>query len=203
MHYLMVGLWNVAFCENAVELRNALAYRQKPECMVYGSDDWAELQQQALIGQRRLFDNYTDTANPIEPMQLPSVITEPVYLEYEASMRALTFSIASGSWAISGINGFCTADSDEDLCALLAGETIVYPISMWCPNHAAAIIAARNNYTRRFYLRYDARVEHTNIPQKPLEFFQDAYYETREKRRKAMIDAWQKRVMMLLEYGWV
>ena len=96
--------------------------------------------------------------------------------------------VQTGEWAINALNGFCIASSDEELCRLLAGGALAYPVARWLESsHETAVIAARQNYVKRFYSRYWYNAEQTFLPQCWLDCFQDRYFHEREKRREVTL----------------
>ena len=205
MKYLAIGKYNIAFCMDVHELANALAHRCVPECRVYASEAWEELRNMAQIGQQRILDNSTN-ADALPPMALPTAVTASISLTYAENV-ALPIAASNvgeiGEWGISGLNGFCTASTVEMLCQLLAGGEMVYPIAQWFPSHPDAVVAARNHYTRRFYSRYRVSSETTFLPHKCLEFFKDSFFDERERRRAAQIEALRQWHLLCWERGWM
>ena len=111
-----------------------------------------------------------------------------------------------GEWAISALNGFCVASTEEELVSLLDGGELVYPIVVFCScqnfDHQSVVALARRSYIKRFCDRYDYRVEQLDLPPVFLEFFKDDYFEEREQRRKKMLDQIQVDYLRRLNYGW-
>ena len=71
--------------------------------------------------------------------------------------------VQTGEWSISALNGFCTAAGDIELCQLLAGGALAYPVARWLESsHETAVIAARQNYVKRFYstFKFAAKTKH-------------------------------------------
>ena len=204
MRYLVIGKYNTAFCEGVSELQTALHYRKAPECRVVASDDWEKLLEVARIGQQRQVDCCID--NSIEQMTLPPVLTGPLSLVYPAhtSLPAVSANGSElGAWGISALNGFCVARSIWELCQILAGEGMVYPIAQWCPSLEVAVAGARSHYSGRFYSRYAVSAESTGMPQMYIEYFVDPFFNEREKRREVQIKQLQKRALDNWERGWL
>ena len=144
----------------------------------------------------------------IEPEKLTKIFPD-------GAKNAVVFAVANyvdkfgaagneaGAWGISALNGFCIANSSVELCQIIAGGEMVYLIAQWFPSREAAVIAARVNYTQRFYYRYRASAEQSFLPQSYLEFFVDAFFEEREKRRKAQLKQLQERALRNWERGWL
>jgi hypothetical protein len=186
MKYLMLGLQNVAFCQDLTDLGRALTYRGDTRCMVYGDNNYETLRNLADMGQRRLIQNYTGN-QVYNQILVPSTIIDAQFLSSgtsEANTKDLVAMVAYGAWAISGINGFCIAKSIVELLQILASEVLVFPVATWIGEVDNAVVAARNSFTRRFYQRYDWRYESPGMPQQKIDFFQDVHHVVREKRRE-------------------
>lgn len=210
MMYLMESKYNVAFCESVEKLYYALKYRLSREAIIVSSDNWEDLRHLAGICRQRLCDINIDNNNPVPQIAIPNTISETMCLQSTASTVSETMCLQStentvsetmclqstentqalttanaysdGGWAISALNGFCTADCDEMLCKLFASNELQYPMAKWTNDHNSAVIVARNDYVRRFYSRYWYNAEQTFLPQYWLEFFRDPYFEEREQR---------------------
>lgn len=203
MKYLVLGEYNIAFCEGISELATALHYRQSLDCRVVVSEDWDSLLGMAQVGQQRQIDCCIDKS--LVHMGLPPVVTGPVALVNPAGTALPTVAAEGtevGAWGISALNGFCVVKSIAELCQLMAGEMMVYPIAQWFGSIEVAVAAARNHYTGRFYSRYMTPAEITGLPQMYLEYFVDPYFDEREKRREAQIKQLQKRQLEAWERGW-
>lgn len=204
MKCLVIGKYNVAFCGSINELASVLYYRQTMECRVVVGDDWETLLDVAHTGQQRLIDCCTDDS--LGQMALPAIVTGPLSLTYSTDTTLPAVEAAgneAGAWGISALNGFCIANSSVELCQIIAGGEMVYLIAQWFPSREAAVIAARVNYTQRFYYRYRASAEQSFLPQSYLEFFVDSFFEEREKRRKAQLKQLQERALRNWERGWL
>lgn len=139
---------------------------------------------------------------------MPTTVTETVCLKAPENEAIVSLNlmnlVQTGEWAISALNGFCTASSDEELCSLLAGGELAYPVAQWLEaSHETAVIAARQNYVKRFYSRYWYNAEQLFLPQQWLDFFRDRYFEEREKRRALhMSEAYRNFQMTRVAMGW-
>ena len=92
-----------------------------------------------------------------------------------------------GEWAISALNGFCSAPDDITLCNFLDADTLAYPVAQWIEaEHQIIISTARQNYIRRFYSRYWYNTEKLFLPQCQLDSFLDKHFAEREKRRETI-----------------
>ena len=189
MVYLLQTRLSVTFCRTVEELHLALINRPMSVAMLYTADKFDDLLHLAGISCLRFADNNADEENPVEQIALPTVITEMVSIQYsrqEAPVALNVFKVQTGEWAISALNGFCTVSDDIELCKLLVGGSLSYPVAQWLEtSHENAVIAARQNYVKRFYSRYWYNAEQTFLPQHWLEFFIDRHFEEREKRRSA------------------
>lgn len=205
MKYLLISKSNIAFCDDVFKLRSALEHRSEAESMVYaGGEDWEPLLAMARIGQQRLFDNHTDENLPWNMIALPPVIPGNLCLtQKKEQMPLVALDKPSGEWAISALNGFCTAASDAELCGFLQGGSMVFPIARWMPDHNSAVVAARSSYIKRFYDRYDARYEQTGLEQCWREWFHDSYFDERENRRASQMDVLQEALLAKWERGWL
>lgn len=208
MFYLLQTQKSVAFCGTVNELYSALSNRPTPAAMLHSADDFEPLRHLAGISQSRITDNNTDEKNPVPQIAMPTTVTETVCLkapENEATVSLNPMNLVqTGEWAISALNGFCTASSDEELCHLLAGGELAYPVAQWLElAHKKVVIAARQNYVKRFYSRYWYDAEQTFLPQCWLEFFHDRYFHEREKRRAASLpEGYQNFQMTQIDMGW-
>lgn len=204
MKFLAIGKYNTAFCEGITELKAALDYRKDLECRVVGADDWEALLETARNAQQRFVECCIDGS--IVQMALPPVVTGAFSLEYPASTSLPAVFMNGnevGVWGISGLNGFCVAKSIGELCQILAGEGMVYPIAQWCGSFEVAVAGARNHYCRRFCSRYEVPVESTGMPQAYIEYYCDPFFNEREKRREAQLKQLQKRALENWERGWL
>lgn len=208
MFYLLQTWQSVAFCSNVDELYSALSNRPTPAAMLYSSDKWDDLRHLAGISQHRLIECNSDEKNPITQISLPSTVAETVCLQAPVVDDSVSLNlmplVQTGEWAISALNGFCTAPGDIELCQLLAGGAFAYPMAQWLEaSHEAAVIAARQNYVKRFYYRYRYNAEQTFLPQCRLDCFQDRYFEEREKRREATLpEGYENFQMTRMAMGW-
>lgn len=205
MKFLVISRFNIAFCEDVFKLSSALEHRAEAEAMVYvGGEDWEPLLAMARIGQHRLFENHSEETTSWSMMALPPVITGSLCLTQKSKQMALVaLDKPFGEWAISALNGFCTAASDAELCGILQGGSMVFPIARWMPDHNSAVVAARSNYIKRFYDRYDARYEQTGLEQCWCDWFHDPFFEEREKRRSTQINVLQEAMLGKWERGWL
>lgn len=184
MMYLLESKYNAAFCESVEKLYYALKYRLSREAIIVSSDNWEDLRHLAGIYRQRLCDINMDNNNPVPQIAIPNTVSETTCLQSTENTQALTTvnAYSDDEWAISALNGFCTADCDEMLCKLFASNELQYPMAQWTNDHNSAVIVARNDYVRRFYSRYWYNAEQTFLPQYWLEFFRDPYFEEREQR---------------------
>lgn len=204
MKYLIIGRMNLCFCDTVQHLGQALYYRNEAECRVVVSDDWDSLLGASRIGYQRLLDCSTDKSIP--HIALPSVVTEPLFLEYASAGTLMPVKYTNvgeiGVWGISALNGYCIAKSIEEFCQIIDGNEMVYPIAQWFSDIQEAVMASRNNYVRRFYTRYNPQIEQTNMPQQYLEYFNDPFFSEREKRREMQRESLQRIVLDNWERGW-
>ncbi len=208
MFYLLQTWQSVAFCSSVDELYSALSNRPIASAMLYSSDNWDDLRHLAGISQHRLIDCNSNEKNPITQIALPSTVAETVCLQAPLVDDSVSLNlmplVQTGEWAIGALNGFCTAPSDIELCKLLAGGALAYPVARWLESsHEAAVIAARQNYVKRFYSRYWYDAEQTFLPQCWLDCFQDRYFSEREKRRTASSpEGYQNFQLTRIAMGW-
>lgn len=208
MVYLLQTPQSVAFCGTVDELYSALFNRPIASAILHTSDDFEPLRHLAGISQHRFIECNSDEKNPIAQISLPSTISETVCLQAPLVDDSVALNlmplVQTGAWAISALNGFCTAPSDIEFCRLLAGGALVYPLARWLESsHETAVIAARQNYVKRFYSRYWYDAEQTFLPQCWLEFFQDRYFEQREKRRAASLpEVYKDFQLTRMAMGW-
>ena len=208
MVYLLQTRFSVAFCHTVEDLHLALLNRPTPAAMLHTADDFEPLRHLAGISQLRIADNNIDEKIPIEQIAMPTTVTEMVCLkapEYEATVSLnLMNSVQTGEWAISALNGFCTAPNDIELCKLLDGGSLAYPVAQCLEtSHETAVMAARQNYVKRFFSRYWYNAEQTFLPQQSLEFFYDRYFQEREKRRAVSLsDAYLSFQRTKIAMGW-
>ena len=208
MFYLLQTPQSVAFCDTVKKLYSALSNRPIASAMLHSSDEWDDLRHLAGISQHRLIECNSDEKNPIAQISLPTTVAETVCLQASSSDDSVELNlmplVQTGEWAISALNGFCTAPGDIELCQLLAGGALAYPVARWLESsHETVVIAARQNYVKRFYSRFWYNAEQTFLPQCWLEFFQDRYFEQREKRRAASIpEAYTDFQLTRIAMGW-
>jgi len=206
MVYLLQTENSVAFCRTLNELYLALSNRPVTTAILHTADDFDTLRHLAAISQNRFIECNTDEKNPIERIALPTTITETVCLQNSENSIAfdLTKFVQTGEWAVSALNGFCSAKNDIELCNLLAGGALAYPVARWFESsHENVVIATRQNYVKRFYSRYWYDAEQTFLPQCWLEHFQDRYFHEREKRRKASLpEGYEKFLFKQIDMGW-
>lgn len=208
MMYLMESKYNVAFCASVEELYNALKYRLSREAIIVSSDKWEDLKYLAGIFRQRLCDINIDEDNPVPQIAIPTTVSETICLQSIentqalATVNAYSNAYSEGEWAISALNGFCTADFDEMLCKLFVSNELKYPMAQWTNDHVDAVIAARKDYVRRFYSRYWYDAEQTFLPQRWLEFFRDPYFEEREQRLLWQSRAYYEFQLRRLTMGW-
>ena len=206
MVYLLQTENSVAFCRTLNELYLALSNRPVTTAILHTADDFDTLRHLAAISQNRFIECNTDEKNPIERIALPTTITETVCLQNSENSIAfdLTKFVQTGEWAVSALNGFCSAKNDIELCNLLAGGALAYPVARWFESsHENVVIAARQNYVKRFYSRYWYDAEQTFLPQCWLEHFQHRYFHEREKRRKASLpEGYEKFLFKQIDMGW-
>ena len=209
MVYLVQTRLSVAFCCNVPEVYSALLNRPASAAMLYTADNFETLRHLAEISQLRVMNNNTDETNPVGQIALPKNITETVCIGAVDRENSLSLKISNlvqnGEWAISALNGFCTATDDKALCQRLAGGSLAYPVAQWFEslNHENIVIAARQNYVKRFYRRYYYDAEQTFLPQRWLEEYQDRFFLERERRRAAfMSETFQNFQRTQLAMGW-
>lgn len=208
MVYLLQTPQSVGFCNTVDELYSALSNRPIASAMLYSSDKWDDLRHLAGISQHRFIECNSDEKNPIAQISLPSTISETVCLQAplvdDSVVLNLMPLVQTGAWAISALNGFCTAPGNIELCRLLAGGALAYTVARWLESsHETAVIAARQNYVKRFYSRYWYNAEQTFLPQCWLDCFQDRYFEEREKRRAASLpEEYQNFQLTRMVMGW-
>lgn len=194
---------NIAFCDNIQMLARALINRSDAECVIYSGETYAELLQLAYMIISESINKNTNTAKHLEQMALPANITEPTFLTYTPpNLPTVTRTNQCEDWAISALNGFCTASSTRDLCRLFEGNGLIYPIAIWTDNHETAIMMARNNYVNRFCQRYNPQYERLDLPQIQIEYFQDKYFYEREKRLQVRIEETKRWQQTMFRYGW-
>lgn len=208
MFYLLQTPQSVAFCNTVDELYSALSNRPIASAMLHSSDNFEPLRHLAGISQHRFIECNSDEKNPITQISLPSTVAETVCLQAPVVDDSVSLNlmplVQTGEWAISALNGFCTAAGDIELCQLLAGGALAYPVARWLESsHETAVIAARQNYVKRFYSRYWYNAEQTFLPQCWLECFRDRYFEEREKRRAASLpEGYQNFQLTRIAMGW-
>lgn len=208
MIYLLQTPQSVAFCGTVDELYSALSNRPITSAMLYSSDKWDDLRHLAGISQHRFIECNSDEKNPIAQISLPTTVAETVCLQAPVVDDSVSLNlmplVQTGEWAISALNGFCTAPGDIELCQLLAGGALAYPMAQWLEaSHETAVIAARQNYVKRFYSRYWYNAEQTFLPQCWLDCFQDRYFEQREKRREATLpEGYENFQLTRIAMGW-
>lgn len=207
LKYLLQNLSSVAICYNVNKLYLAVKKRYPQEAIIYSSDNTEDLLTQANINQNRYCDNNSNEEQVIQQIALPSVITETTCLQNNnvIKMNLVAFN-QMGEWAISALNGFCTARTDEDLYRFLACEQLAYPMACWYPlQHKQVVMKARTAYVNRFYSRYWFNAEQPFLPQKWLENFKDDYFEEREERRNVATktyEAHRKFNEVRMDLGW-
>lgn len=192
MVYLLQTPQSVAFCNTVDELYSALLNRPIASAMIYSADNFEPLRHLAGISQHRLIECNSDEKNPITQISLPATVAETVCFQAPVVDDSVSLNlmplVQTGEWAISALNGFCTAPSDIELCKLLAGGALAYPMAQWLEaSHETAVIAARQNYVKRFYSEFWYNAEQIFLPQCRLDCFQDRYFAEREKRRAASL----------------
>ena len=206
--YLIQTIYNIAFCYSVDELYEAMKYRLPREAILYSADNIEYLQYMANINQNRYCDRNSDEKNVIHAVAIPTVINETTCLQVNEVNNAAGTNLVAynqvGEWAVSGLNGFCTAKTDEDLCRILAGKTFAYPMAQWFPfSHNEVVGIARYNYVKRFYSRYWYSAEQTLLPQQWLEEFVDRYFEEREKRLETdQYEKFKKFQIARMNMGW-
>lgn len=208
MVYLLQTPQSVAFCGTVDELYSALSNRPIASAMLHSSDNFEPLRHLAGISQHRIIECNADEKNPIAQISLPTTVSETVCLQAPVVDDSVSLNlmplVQTGEWAISALNGFCTASGDIELCQLLAGGALAYPVARWLEaSHEAAVIAARQNYVKRFYYRYWYNAEQTFLPQCLLDCFKDRYFAEREKRREAtLVEGYENFQMTRMAMGW-
>lgn len=208
MVYLLQTPQSVAFCGTVDELYSVLSNRPIASAMLHSSDNFEPLRHLAGISQHRFIECNVDNKNPIEQISLPLTVSETVCLQAPVVDDSVSLNlmplVQTGEWAISAFNGFCTAAGDIELCQLLAGGALAYPVARWLESsHETAVIAARQNYVKRFYSRYWYNAEQTFLPQCWLDCFQDRYFAEREKRREATLaEGYENFQLTRIAMGW-
>lgn len=133
MFYLLQTPQSVALCNTVDELYSALSNRPIASAMFHSSDKWDDLRHLAGISQHRIIECNADDKNPITQISLPSTISETVCLQAPVVDDSVSLNlmplVQTGEWAISALNGFCTAAGDIELCQLLAGGALAYPMA--------------------------------------------------------------------------
>lgn len=138
---------------------------------------------------------------------MPTTIAETVCLKAHENEATVSLNlmnlVQTGEWAISALNGFCTASSDEELCRLLAGGELAYPVAQWLElAHKNAVIAARQNYVKRFR-GIGMTQSKLSCRNNSWSFFYDRYFAEREKRRAASLpEGYQNFQMTRMDMGW-
>ena len=150
MVYLLQTPQSVAFCNTVDELYSALSNRPIASAMLHSSDNFEPLRHLAGISQHRIIECNADDKNPITQISLPSIVAETVCLKTPVLDDSVALNlmplVQTGEWAISALNGFCTAPSNIELCQLLAGGALAYPVARWLESsHETVVIAARQN----------------------------------------------------------
>lgn len=208
LKYLLQTPVDIAFCDSIDELYPAVKYRLRREAILYSADNFEYLQSMANINQNCYCDKNSDENNVIQTFAIPAVISETTCLQVVGTNNSTGTNLVAynqvGEWAVSSLNGFCTAMTDEDLCGILAGKTFAYPMAQWFPlPHEKVVYVARNNYVNRFYSRYWHNAEQTLLPQQLMEAFVDPYFEQREKRRETdQYEEFKKFQLVRMNMGW-
>ena len=208
MVYLLQTPQSVAFCNTVDELYSALSNRPIASAMLHSSDNFEPLRHLAGISQHRIIECNANEKNPIAQISLPATVSEIVCLQAPVVDDSVSLNlmplVQTGEWAISALNGFCTAAGDIELCQLLAGGALAYPVARWFESsHETAVIAARQNCVKRFCSRFWYNAEQTFLPQCWLDCFQDRYFEEREKRREAALpEGYENFQLTRIAMGW-
>ena len=201
--FLIYSPRNIAFCTSTQDVARALINRTDDDCIIYIGENYDDLQQCYAILMSRSLNQNVDQSKKLEYLALPNKITEPTFLTYAPNNLPMVMrKYQEDDWAISALNGFCTATSTIELCKLFEASDLIYPIATWTPNHESAISLARNNYVNRFCQRYNPQYERLCLPQTRLEYFQDKYFYEREKRLQARIEEVKKWQYTMFCYGW-
>ena len=192
MVYLLQTQISAALCYTIEELYSAISKRPVTSAILYSADNTETLRHLFSIYQLRLCDANSNQNNPVHQISLPTTISESVYLQApESDDDSISFNLMNlvqiGEWAISALNGFCTAPDDITLCQLLDAGTLAYPVAQWIEaEHETIVTTARQNYIQRFYSRYWYNTEKLFLPQCWLDSFLDNYFAEREKRRETI-----------------
>ena len=208
LKYLLQTIHGPAFCYSIDDLYQAVKYRSSREAILYSADNIEYLQNMANINQNRYCDRNADENNVIHAIPIPTIINETTCLRVNGANNSAGTNLVAyqqdGEWAVSGLNGFCTAKTNEDLCEILAGKTFAYPMAQWFPfPHEKAVTIARNNYVNRFYSRYWFLSEQTSLPQELIEEFVDRHFEEREKRLETdQYEEFKKFQIARMNMGW-
>lgn len=185
MAYGILTLSDVALCANETELWNGLAYRSQQACLVYKAEDIEELNMMVRLRYNSLMSmNLNQT---LEPLVLPECATQSYALSSNlsgAALATLKQSICYGSWAVSGLNGFITATTIEELVGVVSDDKLIYPVAVWAGTPEQAKYLARKEYVKRFFQHFDGRIEQPRLPMQDIPGFIDQYFDQREDRRR-------------------
>lgn len=199
LNFAMITPQNIAVLETAEELWRALVYRKRFECLIFASSDKNVLCR--LVGQKYVPFYYKNilVEGAVARLGVPVDCSTYYALEYDYQeadfIKNINFnSIArsyvtptsydSGSWAVSGLNGFCTAKDIVEVISILKSNILKAPIAIWCEDFSMGVIKAREDYVKRFYQRYDFRYESFSwIPIDEVCYI-DELYDQREQRRQ-------------------
>lgn len=198
------------------KLFTVLWYRTVDYCEVYSFETSEEAHTYAL--QRNCYYGYGWGAKG--PMKLPLSgeyflqnpdlgMTLPMIAEYNKYEKTALYTVPSSLgnslhqqrtelWAVDFMNGFAVLDDLNVLVNILEDEKYLYVHAQWSSDCIERVLErARNNYIRRFYMRYDAKIEQLILPKDPkTTLFIDPYFQEREERYN------QNKVMRILHsYG--
>lgn len=184
MKTLVLTETDVAFCDGVQQTFDAVRYRSTVECIVY-ADDADDFRLLHFLAGRDSWTVIQSIANnTIREFLVPSVVDSPCCLQAHGVVPKSPNT--SNVWAVSGLNGFCVAYSDLELCQILKAGRLTYPVAMWQRTREEAIAAARNSYCHRFFRHFDHSLERLMLPPTLTESFVDWHFEKREQRRKYM-----------------
>ena len=155
--------------------------------MVYKAEDLEELSMLLRLRYNTLMSMNLDPN--LQPLVLPECATQSYALSSNlsgAALATLNQSIRYGAWAISGLNGFLTAATIEELVGAMAEDQLIYPVALWAGTPEKAKYVGRREYVRRFFQHFDGRGEQPRLPMQDIPGFIDQHFLQREERRSLM-----------------
>jgi len=203
MSYCMVTIQDVALCETEDSLWNAVNYRSQQPCFIYKADDMEELNMVARLRYNSLTQLNIDTN--FELLMLPEIGTQGYALTGRMSSStalAENNSICYGFWAVSGLNGFVTVATINEMIGMMRTESLIHPVAIWAGTVENAKRLGRREYVKRFFDHFDGRVEKPSLPCKEITEFFDMYFIQREERRACMGAQAKAFMNTMVERGW-